>query len=215
MPAIRMRLKAAQREAKQLARLQREAKQLRDWLADNPEDRKGVKSGIRLSNRTDNESAKMANQQRRGARLYRVAAVDSQCQIIVEAQAHGTGSEQELLMPRVNATAPMRKPETVIGEDTEGVEKLKSGWDNQIRVFIHSRYTVILLCSSTNTWWVIAAVKRICASVSRQKPCARRAQSLLHKYAYVRYARPDCLDSPLQGNIAVTFMLIVKNIVEM
>ena len=51
---------AVKREAKQLKRLQREAKQLRDWLADHPEDRKGVKSGIRLSNRTDNESAKMA-----------------------------------------------------------------------------------------------------------------------------------------------------------
>ncbi len=46
-----------------------------------------------------------------------VAAVDSQHQIIVEAQAHGTGSEQELLMPVVNATASLRKPETVIAAD--------------------------------------------------------------------------------------------------
>ncbi len=49
-----------QRETKKLGRLQREAKQLKDWLAANPEDRKGSKGGVRLSNLTDNESAKMA-----------------------------------------------------------------------------------------------------------------------------------------------------------
>ena len=108
---------AAQREAKQLKRLQHEAKQLRDWLADNPKDRKGVKNGIRLSNRTDNESAKMATSKGVVQGYTGVAAVDSQHQIIVEAQAHGTGSEQELLMPVVNATASMRKPETVIAAD--------------------------------------------------------------------------------------------------
>ena len=108
---------AAKREAKQLERLQREAKQLRDWLADNPEDRKGVKDGIRLSNRTDNESAKMATSKGVVQGYTGVAAVDSQHQIIIEAQAHGTGSEQELLMPVVNATAPMRTPETVIAAD--------------------------------------------------------------------------------------------------
>jgi transposase len=108
---------AAKREAKQLKRLQREAKPLRDWLAGNPEDRKGVKDGIRLSNRTDNESAKMATGKGVVQGYTRVAAVDSQHQIIVEAQAHGTGSEQELLMPVVNATASLRKPETVIAAD--------------------------------------------------------------------------------------------------
>ena len=71
--------------AKQLARLQGEAKQLRDWLANNPEDRKGVKSGIRLSNRTDNESAKMATDKGVVQGYTGVAAVDSRRQIIVEA----------------------------------------------------------------------------------------------------------------------------------
>ena len=32
-----------------------------------------------------------------------VAAVDARCQIIVEAQAHGTGSEQAVLLPVVEA----------------------------------------------------------------------------------------------------------------
>lgn len=108
---------AAKREAKQLARLQGEAQQLRDWLAHHPEDRQGVKGSIRLSNRTDNESAKMATSKGVVQGYTGVAAVDSQHQIIVEAQAHGTGSEQELLMPVVNATAPLRKPETVIAAD--------------------------------------------------------------------------------------------------
>ena len=48
------------RETKKLERLQREAQQLRDFLKQNPEDRRGSKGSIRLSNRTDNESAKMA-----------------------------------------------------------------------------------------------------------------------------------------------------------
>ena len=48
------------RDAKKLERLQTEAQKLRDFLLQNPADRKGSKSGIRLSNRTDNESAKMA-----------------------------------------------------------------------------------------------------------------------------------------------------------
>ena len=108
---------AAQREAKQLKRLQHEAKQLRDWLADNPKDRQGSKGSIRLSNRTDNESAKMATSKGVVQGYTGVAAVDCHYQIIVEAQAHGTGSEQELLMPVVNATASMRKPETVIAAD--------------------------------------------------------------------------------------------------
>ncbi|HYN00247.1 MAG TPA: transposase [Aestuariivirgaceae bacterium] len=46
-----------------------------------------------------------------------VAAVDGKAQIVVEAQAHGTGSEQELLMPVVNASANLRTPETVVCAD--------------------------------------------------------------------------------------------------
>lgn len=46
-----------------------------------------------------------------------VAAVDAAHQIIVEAQAHGTGSEQELLLPVVKATAPLRTDQTLITAD--------------------------------------------------------------------------------------------------
>lgn len=41
-------------------RLVRDAADLRTWLARNPDDRRGAKGAVRKSNRTDNESAKMA-----------------------------------------------------------------------------------------------------------------------------------------------------------
>ena len=46
-----------------------------------------------------------------------VAAVDAKHQIIVEAQAHGTGSEQELLLPVVEALAALRTNATVLTAD--------------------------------------------------------------------------------------------------
>jgi len=46
-----------------------------------------------------------------------VAAVDGKHQIIVEAQAHGTGSEQALLLPVVEATADSRSAQTLITAD--------------------------------------------------------------------------------------------------
>ena len=97
--------------------LQTDAAQLRDWLKANPEDRKGAKVGIRTSNRTDNQSAKMATSKGVIQGYTGVAAVDARHQIIMEAQAHGTGSEQELLLPMVNATAAQRTDQTLITAD--------------------------------------------------------------------------------------------------
>jgi len=91
------------KETQRITRLQTDAAQLREWLADHPEDRKGSKGSIRKSNRTDNESAKMATSKGVIQGYTGVAAVDARHQIIVEAQAHGTGSEQELLIPVVQA----------------------------------------------------------------------------------------------------------------
>ena len=81
----------AAREAKKLARLQTEAQQLRTWLAKHKTDRKGAKGAVRLSNRTDNESAKMATSKGVIQGYTGVAAVDEKNQIIIEAQARGTG----------------------------------------------------------------------------------------------------------------------------
>jgi transposase len=92
-----------QKETQRITRLQTDAAQLRAWLADHPEDRTGNKGNIRKSNRTDNESAKMATSKGVIQGYTGVAAVDAKHQIIVDAQAHGTGSEQELLVPVVKA----------------------------------------------------------------------------------------------------------------
>lgn len=106
-----------QQEAKKLAHLHKEAQQLREWLEKNKEDRKGAKGAVRLSNRTDNESAKMATSKGVIQGYTGVAAVDEKTQIIIEAQAHGTGSEQELLIPVVTATNAYRAKTTVIAAD--------------------------------------------------------------------------------------------------
>jgi transposase len=108
----------ARREAQKLERLQKEARQLREWLVHNGEDRTGSKGSVRLSNRTDNESAKMATSKGVIQGYTGVAAVDEKAQIIVDAQAHGTGSEQELLLPVIEATAGLRSADTVIAADS-------------------------------------------------------------------------------------------------
>jgi len=108
---------SAKQVARKLQCLQKEAQRLRDWLARNPEDRKGSKRGIRLSNLTDNESAKMATSKGVLQGYTGVAAVDEKTQIIVDAQAHGTGSEQALLLPVLEATAALRNVDTVITAD--------------------------------------------------------------------------------------------------
>ena len=100
-----------------IARLTQDAQQLREWLATHPEDRRGPTGGLRKSNRTDNESAKMATDKGVIQGYTGVAAVDAKHQIIVEAQAHGTGSEQEVLLPVVEALATMRTSDTVLTAD--------------------------------------------------------------------------------------------------
>jgi transposase len=90
-----------------LERLRREALQLREWLAQNPDERRGPRGAVRKSNRTDAQSAKMATSKGVIQGFTGVAAVDAKHQVIVDAQAHGTGSEQELLLPVIEAIAPL------------------------------------------------------------------------------------------------------------
>jgi transposase len=121
----------AQRAARKLERLQDDARQLRAWLNDNPEDRKGAKGRVNLSNRTDNESAKMATSKGVIQGYTGVAAVDEKAQIIVEAQAHGTGAEQALLEPVIEATRSLRSPDTCYTADAgyhsrAGLEQLRA-----------------------------------------------------------------------------------------
>ena len=107
----------AAKTAARVARLTKDAEQLRAWLATHPTDRHGPTGGVRKSNRTDNESAKMATDKGVIQGYTGVAAVDAKHQIIVDAQAHGTGSEQELLLPVVEALATLRTSATVLTAD--------------------------------------------------------------------------------------------------
>jgi transposase len=107
----------ATKDARRIARLEHDAGELRAWLAAQPEDRRGPTGGIRQSNRTDNDSAKMATSKGVIQGYTGVAAVDAAHQIIVEAQAHGTGAEQELLLPVVTAVQPLLTPESLITAD--------------------------------------------------------------------------------------------------
>jgi len=105
------------KEAQRIEQLQNEASQLRQWLYTNPDERRGSRGTVRKSNRTDGESAKMATSKGVIQGYTGVAAVDGKHQIIVEAQAHGTGSEQELLVPVVEAMRTVLAPDSVITAD--------------------------------------------------------------------------------------------------
>ena len=107
----------AAKEVKRIERLQRDAAQIRGWLAQHPADRRGVKGSLRKSNRTDHESAKMATGKGVIQGYTGVAAVDGKHQLIVEAQAHGTGSEQELLLPVVTAMRGVLADHSIITAD--------------------------------------------------------------------------------------------------
>lgn len=128
----------AAREARKLARLRKEAQHMRAWLDRNKEDRQGAKGAVRLSNLTDNESAKMATGKGIIQGYTGVAAVDEKTQIIIDAQAHGTGSEQALLLPVVSATDPYRTSTTVIAADAgyHSEANLKTLADQRIDAYI-------------------------------------------------------------------------------
>ena len=88
------------KDAARRGRLVQDAAELRTWLTRHPDDRRGAKGAVRKSNRTDNESAKMATSKGVIQGYTGVATVDAAHQIIVDAQAHGVGAEQELNLPR-------------------------------------------------------------------------------------------------------------------
>ena len=97
-------------------RLAHEAARTRNFLAIHKE-RRSRKGAIRKSNTTDNDSAKMATSKGVIQGYTGIAAVDARHQIIVAAHAHGSGSEQEALLPMVDRTAPFRTQHTLITAD--------------------------------------------------------------------------------------------------
>ena len=104
------------RQRRSIERLQSEAQRVRNFLAAHKE-RTSEKGAIRKSNITDNDSAKMATSKGVVQGYTAVAAVDSSHQIIVAAQAHGSGSEQSVLLPIVRSTDALRTSQTIITAD--------------------------------------------------------------------------------------------------
>ena len=100
-----------------IGKLEHDAAQIRTWLTQYPDERRGAKGAIRTSNRIDNASATMATSQGVRPGYTGVAAVDRAHQIIVDAQAHGTGSAQELLMPMITAVQSLRASDTLLTAD--------------------------------------------------------------------------------------------------
>ncbi len=100
-----------------IERMTREAERIRAWLIAHPQDRPGSNGGVRKSNRTDNESAKLATDKGVIQGYSGVAVVDAAHQVIVAASAHGTGAEQELLLPVIEACASERSADTLFTAD--------------------------------------------------------------------------------------------------
>ena len=96
--------------------LRNEAQRIRQFVASNAERRSG-KGAIRKSNVTDNDSAKMATSKGVIQGYTAVAAVDDKAQVIVAAQAHGSGSEQSVLLPVIRQTDRLRTHQTMITAD--------------------------------------------------------------------------------------------------
>lgn len=102
--------------AARIERLSNEARRIRAFLAASTE-RRSEKGTLRKSNVTDNDSAKMATSKGVIQGYTAVAAVDSQAQIIVAAQTHGSGSEQSVLLAMVEKTDALRTDQTIIRAD--------------------------------------------------------------------------------------------------
>ncbi|WP_198408832.1 transposase [Rubrivivax gelatinosus] len=105
------------REQRHIQKLAHEAQRITRFLAEHRHDKTGARGAVRKSNVTDNDSAKMATDKGVIQGYCGVATVDAEHQVIVDAQAHGTGSEQALLLPAVRAAQAHMSADTVVTAD--------------------------------------------------------------------------------------------------
>src|SRR4029079_10759054 len=105
------------KSAQRIERMKRESAKSREWLGEHPNDRRGPTGGLRKSNLTDNESAKLSTDKGVIQGYSGIAVVDAAHQVIIEAQAHGSGAEQELLLPVLDACKAQREETTVVVAD--------------------------------------------------------------------------------------------------
>ena len=106
----------AQRRQARVEALAREAQVTREFVATHLP-RTNKKGQELKTNITDPDSAKMATGKGVIQGYAAQAAVDAQHQIIVAAKVTGTGSEQAMLLPMVEACSPVRAETTLITAD--------------------------------------------------------------------------------------------------
>jgi len=105
-----------ERRRKRAEELTHEAERIRAFLASKPP-RRNAKGQELKDNVTDPDSAKMATSKGVIQGYAAQAVVDDRHQVIVAAQAIGSGSEQQALLPLVDATESLRGPQTLITAD--------------------------------------------------------------------------------------------------
>jgi hypothetical protein len=94
---------SAAKDAKKLEAYRRRAEQIKTFLAQK-EKNLGPSGQEQKSNLTDPESAKMASSRGVIQGYNGLAVVDDRAQIVVHAEAHGSGYEGQLLAPLIEAT---------------------------------------------------------------------------------------------------------------
>ena len=102
-----------QREERQVEKLQSVSRKIKDFLAENKE-RIGRSGKEVQSNITDNESAKMKTSHGILQGYTGVAAVDAKHQVVVAAEAFGTGDEHGLLEPTLDGIKENLEDENVL-----------------------------------------------------------------------------------------------------
>ncbi len=102
-----------EKEMKAKEGLEAKVKKIQQWLEEN-DDKKGVSGKATKSHLVDNDSAKRVSSHGVVQGYNGVAGVESKCQVIVEAKAFGSGSEQELLKPMLDG---MEKNFKGLGEE--------------------------------------------------------------------------------------------------
>ena len=93
-------LSMEEEEKRHIENLSRKALKIKKWLSEN-EDKKGKSGKPIKSNITDNESAKMPSSHGVIQGYNGIAAADSKYQVVVNAKAIGSGSEQDTLKPMI------------------------------------------------------------------------------------------------------------------
>ena len=93
-----LELEQMKKEKKAIEKLSAKARKIKKWLQEN-RDKKGKGPKPIQSNITDNESAKMTSSHGVIQGYNGIAAVDDKHQVVVHAQAEGSGNETDMLKP--------------------------------------------------------------------------------------------------------------------